>query len=47
VLLEDVTIENGIRLIVANLEFSEGGLLQELELAQSQVLGLIRAIPGR
>lgn len=45
-LLDNVTIENGIRLVVANLGMSEGGLLEELESAQSRVQELLRIIPA-
>ena len=44
-LLNDLTIENGVRLIVANLEFPGAGLLDELELARSQVEHLLQLIP--
>lgn len=45
-LLSDVRIENGFRLLVANLEMPEVGLFAELELARSQtklLLELMRA----
>jgi hypothetical protein len=44
-LLNDLTIENGVRLIVANLELDGTGLLDELELARSQVEHLLQIIP--
>ena len=44
-LLNDLRIENGVRLIVANLEYAGTGLLDELELARSQVEHLLRLIP--
>jgi len=39
-----LTIENGLRLIVANLGSGETGLLGELELAQAQVGHLLQII---
>ena len=42
-LLADLTILNGIRLVIANLEVP-GGLLEELELVLSQVDGLLNTI---
>lgn len=44
-LLNDLTIENGVRLIVANLELDGTGLLDELDLARSQVEHLLQIIP--
>lgn len=43
-LLGDLRIENGLRLIVANLDTSGDGLLSELELARSQVERLLQRI---
>lgn len=45
-LLEDIRIENGFRLIVANLEIPRIGLLDELELVHSQVEELLQMIPA-
>ena len=45
-LLNSVTIENGFRLIVANLQFPESGLEAELEAARIQVEALLRAMPS-
>jgi hypothetical protein len=44
-LLNNLTIENGVRLIVGNLELDGAGLLDELELARSQVEHLLQIIP--
>ncbi len=43
-LLNSVTIENGFRLIVANLQFPDSGLEAELEAARVQVDTLLREI---
>jgi hypothetical protein len=45
-LLEDIRIENGFRLIVANLEIPKIGLLDELDLVHSQVEELLQMIPA-
>lgn len=45
-LLKDLRIENGLLLIVANLDFGSTALLRELEMARSQVEGLLRLIPA-
>lgn len=45
-LLNDIRIENGVRLMVANLENAEIGLLDELEQARSQVEQLLQIIPA-
>jgi hypothetical protein len=45
--LEDIRIENGFRLIVANLKFEGSGLLDELDLVHSQVEELLRMIPAQ
>jgi hypothetical protein len=45
-LLGNLTVENGFRLIVANLEYEKGGLLKNLETAQSQVESLLQIIPA-
>ena len=45
-LLNDVAIANGVRLVVANLQFPGSGLLEELEVARSQVEGLLQVIPS-
>jgi hypothetical protein len=45
-LLSDLRVENGVRLLVANLEFSGGGLLDELDLVRSQVEDLLQVIPA-
>lgn len=45
-LLKDLRIENGFRLIVANLEFAGSGILYEMDLAQSQVEQLLEMIPA-
>lgn len=44
-LLNDVTVENGIRLIVGNLQFDGAGLLDQLRSAQAQVDRLVRMMP--
>lgn len=44
-LLGDRRIENGLRLIVVNLDLDQEGLLAELELARSQVERLLQQIP--
>lgn len=44
-LLNDLRVENGVRLVLANLEFSGGGLLEELDLVRSQVEHLLQVIP--
>lgn len=46
VLLGNLTVENGFRLVVANLEYEKGGLLKNLETAQSQVESLLQIIPA-
>lgn len=43
-LLDDVRVENGVRLIGANLQFPETGLLDELEVARSQIERLLEMI---
>jgi hypothetical protein len=43
-LLADVRIENGFRLLVANLEMPEQGLFSELELARAEVERLLQMI---
>jgi len=45
-LFEDIRIENGFRLLVANLEIPKTGLLDELELVHSQVEELLQMIPA-
>jgi hypothetical protein len=46
VLLNDVRVENGLQLVVANLQFAHsGGLLGELEKARSQVERLLELVP--
>ena len=45
-LLGDVTIENGVRLIVANLQPSRTGLEAQLTSARGQVERLLQAIPA-
>jgi hypothetical protein len=45
ILLNDLRVENGVRLVVANLELSGRGLLDELDLVRSQVEHLLRVIP--
>jgi hypothetical protein len=45
-LLRDRRIENGLRLIVVNLDPGNDGLLVELELAKSQVERLLQQIPA-
>jgi hypothetical protein len=44
-LLGNLTVENGIRLVALNIANEDGGLLQELRLAQSQVEALLASIP--
>lgn len=44
-LVNDVAVENGIRLLLANLQ-SEGGLMELLESARSQVEDLLMMIPA-
>ena len=44
-LLNDLRIENGVRLVVANLELSGRGLLDELDFVRSQVEYLLQVIP--
>jgi len=44
-LLGNLAVENGFRLVVANLEYDSGGLLKELETAESQVKALLQIIP--
>lgn len=44
--LDNLTIENGMRLLVANLRFPQAGLLSELEAARSQVESLLELIPA-
>ncbi len=45
-LLEDIRIENGFHLIVANFEIPKIGLLDELDLVHSQVEELLQMIPA-
>lgn len=45
-LLGDRRIENGLRLIVANLDFDHESLLPQLELARLQVEQLLQQIPA-
>ena len=45
VLLGNLAVENGIRLVVANLDYDSDGLLKLLETAQSQVEALLQIIP--
>jgi hypothetical protein len=45
-LLNDLRVENGVRLVVANLTFPGSGVLAELELVRSQVEHLLQAIPS-
>lgn len=45
VLLNDVRVENGVRLLVANLELPGIGLLNELDMVRSQVEQLLKVIP--
>lgn len=45
-LLNDLRIENGIRLVVANLEAANWGVLDELDLVRSQVEQLLQLIPA-
>lgn len=45
-LLGDVRIENGLRLVVVNLDPENDGLLADLALARSQVEQLLRRIPA-
>ena len=47
ILLNDLRVENGFQLIVANLDFAESGILAELDLVQSQVEQLLELIPSR
>lgn len=44
-LLEDVRIENGVHLLVANLEYPGTGLLDELASVRSQVERLLELVP--
>jgi len=44
-LLNDLRVENGVRLVVANLELSGTGILDELDLVRSQVEQLLQLIP--
>jgi hypothetical protein len=44
-LLNDVTVENGIRLVVANLQRPDAGLLEQIVSARSQVERLLQMIP--
>ncbi len=44
-LLNDLRVENGVRLFVANLELSGSGLLDELDLVHSEVEQLLQLIP--
>ena len=46
-LLGDRRVENGLRLIVANLDFDHESLLPRLELARAQVEQLLQKIPAR
>jgi len=46
-LLNDLRIENGIRLVVANLEAPGWGVLDELDLVRSQVEQLLQLIPAQ
>jgi hypothetical protein len=46
-LLRDVRIENGVRLVVANLEYPGTGLLDELDSVRSQVARLLELIPDQ
>ena len=46
-LLGDIRIENGVRLIVANLEYPGTGLLDELDSVRSQIERLLEMIPAR
>jgi hypothetical protein len=45
-LLGDRRVENGLRLIVANLDFDDGSLLPLLERAEFQVEQLLQQIPA-
>ena len=45
--LRDLRVENGIRLIVANVAYPGTGLLDQLEAARSQVERLLEMIPPR
>ena len=45
-LLDDVRVENGVRLFVANLELSRIGLMDELDFLQAQVEQLLQIIPA-
>lgn len=45
VLLGNLAVRNGFRLVVVNLDYDTGGLLKELETAESQVRGLLQTIP--
>lgn len=44
-LLGNLAVENGFRLVVANLEYESGGLLKEIETAQTRVKTLLQIIP--
>jgi len=44
-LLGNVAVENGIRLVVANLDYDSDDFLKLLETAQSQVEALLQIIP--
>lgn len=45
-LVNDLRIENGIRLVVANLQAANWGILDELDLVRSQVEQLLQLIPA-
>lgn len=45
ILLNDLRLENGVRLVVANLELSGRGLLDQLDLVRSEVEQLLELIP--
>jgi hypothetical protein len=44
-LLQNLTVENGVRLVVFNLDFAGAGLLYELDLVRSQVERLLQLLP--
>ena len=44
-LVNDLRVENGLRLLIANLEYEETGLLDDLKLARLQVEQLLALIP--
>jgi hypothetical protein len=46
ILLDDIRVENGVRLFVANLEYPGTGLLDELDHVRSQVEHLMQVIPA-